>query len=472
MDTLDRILDSARNHLTKIERLGVSFTDIRYVEVERTILDYGGGKDNPPELRKAATGMDSGFGVRVLVDGAWGFASCMKVSDLERNYKKAIRMAKEVAERREEKVELAPMEPWKDRVPASPKVPFDSVDIKDKTELLKGMAGTALGHSDISSMSISYDERTSRTGYVSSEGADVAHEQVRCVTQAEFVARGVVGDPISYRGRMGGTMGFELFQDNDMNSIVEGWATTAVKLLSAKRCPSGRFPVIADPDLVGVMIHEALGHACEGDLVASGQSILKGRIGERIATGNVTVIDDPTAPGVFGSFPYDDEGAKAERKVLVDGGILKDFLLDRENAARLGMRPNGSSRAEGFNVAPLVRMSNTRIEGGEYGLEEIFSEVRNGIYAKGTRGGQVDTVKGGFQFNSQEAYLVENGEISSPLKDVSLAGDILTSLTNIDAMTRNAEWGSPGYCGKGQMVPVGNGGPFVRIQDMVMGGGL
>ena len=229
-------------------------------------------------------------------------------------------------------------------------------------------------------------------------------------------------------------------------------------------------PLVADPSLAGVFAHEALGHAVEADQVVSHESILEDKIGTVIGSKIVNIVDDSTIPGGFGSFPIDDEGVMGSRKVIIENGVLRAFILNRETAYKLDMEPNGGARAESYQVRPLVRMSNTMIEPGDHTFEELIEDIDHGIYAKGTRGGEVDTAKGTFQFNAQEAFLIENGEISVPLKDVSLSGSTLEILKKIDALTSKREFGEPGFCGKGQFIPVGDGGPYTRISSVTVGG--
>jgi TldD protein len=228
---------------------------------------------------------------------------------------------------------------------------------------------------------------------------------------------------------------------------------------------------IVDPDMTGVLVHEAFGHASEADLVLAGESILDGRLGEKLGADGVTIFDDPGMDGGFGSFPYDDEGVPGTRKVLMEDGVLTSFIHSRETAGRLGQEPNGAARAQDHSSRPLVRMSNTCMEAGDMSQEEIFETVKEGIYLKGTRGGEVDPAKGTFQFGAQEAFLVENGEVSRPLRDVALMGSILETLLNVDGIGKDFTLASPGFCGKGQTVPVCDGGPHVRFLDAVVGGG-
>jgi TldD protein len=228
---------------------------------------------------------------------------------------------------------------------------------------------------------------------------------------------------------------------------------------------------IVDPDMTGVLVHEAFGHASEADLVLAGESILDGRMGEKLGADDVTIFDDPNMEGAFGSFPYDDEGVRGGRKVLMEDGVLTAFIHSRETAGRMGLEPNGAARSQDHSSRPLVRMSNTCMEAGDMSHEELFEGVKEGIYLKGTRGGEVDPAKGTFQFGAQEAFLVEDGEVTRPLRDVALMGSILETLLNVDGIGKDFCLASPGFCGKGQTVPVCDGGPHVRFLDAVVGGG-
>jgi TldD protein len=225
-----------------------------------------------------------------------------------------------------------------------------------------------------------------------------------------------------------------------------------------------------DPKLAGVFAHEAVGHACEGDTVADGQSILQGKIGEKIGSEHVTIYDDSTYPDGWGSTKYDMEGVPAKKRLLIDRGVLKNFILNREAAGELNMTPNGGARAQSFAFRPIVRMSNTYITQGDYTFNELLEDVKNGIYVKGTRGGQVDPAKGTFQFSAEEAFQIEQGKITTPLLDVSLSGLTLEILNNIDAVAKDFGM-NVGYCGKeDQMVPAGDGSPHVRVRSAVVGG--
>jgi len=444
---------------------GAEYCDIR------TVHSYGSSievKDG--ELKKASSGEEKGAGIRVLFDGAWGFFSTNDMSKKSINniFEIAFELAKSGSKIAKEKVKLVDTDIIKDKIIWKPKKNPHDVPIQEKYKMLADMDKAVHDIENIHTVTTAYSDSTQATHFQSSEGGEISMEITRTMVQVNLVAR-EGAKVIGYRGRIGGTCGFEVF---DMyNAIEKGVKVgeSAVRVLRAKRSPSGRFPVVADHELTGVFVHEALGHATEGDIVASGDSILEGQIGNKIASDNVTIIDDSTIKNAFGSYPYDDEGVRGEKKVLIEKGVLRGYILNRETAYKLGMRSNGGARAESFAVRPIVRMSNTYIEKGDHTFEEIIEDIEFGIYAKGTRGGQVDTAKGSFQFSAQEAFLIEKGEVTTPLRDVSLSGMTLQTLNNIDCVGNDFTLGDPGFCGKGQLVPVGDGGPHIRIKEAIVG---
>jgi TldD protein len=444
---------------------GASYCDMRIGGIKGTSIEVKDG-----ELKKSSSGEEKGVGIRVLYDGVWGFYSTNEISkdSLKNALSEALKMAKSGSKLAKEKAELAEVEVIQDKVIWKPKKDPFLVSMEDKYKILAEMDSEIHKIEGIHSVTTSYSDNVLSTHFLSSEGADIFMEITRITTQVNLVAR-EGAKVVGYRGRIGGTCGFEVFDMYDPVKKGVKLGESAVRVLKAKRSPSGRFPVVADHELTGVFVHEALGHTTEADLVTSGDSILEGRIGEKIARDNITIVDDSTVKNAFGSYPYDDEGTRGERKVLIENGILKGYILNRETAHKLAMRCNGGARAQSYASRPLVRMSNTFIEKGDLSFQEILEDIDYGIYAKGTRGGQVDTAKGSFQFSAQEAFLIEKGEITSPLRDVSLSGKTLQTLMNIDAVGKDLALGDPGFCGKGQLVPVGDGGPHIRIKETVVG---
>ena len=245
-------------------------------------------------------------------------------------------------------------------------------------------------------------------------------------------------------------------------------ADIAVALLDAKLAHGGKLKAILDPELAGVFAHEAVGHASEGDLIQEGNSVLKDKTGQKIGNEMLTITDDPGLPE-FGFDPVDSEGVAVRRTEIIKNGVVNAFLHNRESLAAVGNGIAGHARGMA-GEPPLVRMSNTFIEAGDATDHEIFEECKNGIFLKGSRGGQVDPGRGVFQFNAEYGYLVKNGECTGMVRDVSLSGDILSTLHNIALCGKNRKM-SPGYCGKGgQSVPVSDGAPTILLCDAVVGG--
>ncbi|MCS7130518.1 MAG: TldD/PmbA family protein [Archaeoglobaceae archaeon] len=236
------------------------------------------------------------------------------------------------------------------------------------------------------------------------------------------------------------------------------------KLLKAKSPPSGEMNVLMNPELAGVFIHECFGHAVEADHVLQGASVLIGKIGEKIAGENVTIVDDPTIEE-FGFYPFDDEGVKAEKKVLVENGVLKSYLHSKETAKKLKGKP-GNARSEGV-AFPIVRMSNTYLAEGDLSFEELLEECKNGVFLLGSRGGETNPATGYFQFSAQYGYIVKNGELSDMIRDVSLSGNLEILK---DVKLGNEIEFDPGFCGKAfQTVPVADGAPMVLCKAKVGG---
>jgi TldD protein len=452
---IDRTLDAAA-------KAGVEHCDVRMEASSGLNLEM---RDRTVE--KAVHGSQDGVAVRVLKDGAWGFFSTNQVMSGPELVEQALKNAMVVAGG---DAVLAPVEAvtGEVRLPVS-KDPAD-VPIDEKVSFLRDLADSILDVEKASSVAIIYDDGIRDVHIAGIDGTDVRSQVTRTMVQANVTARDG-SEMVGYRLRVGGTQGFEMLDDEVLEAGAET-ARRAVALLSADHPPSGTYPMITDPELTGVFVHEAVGHAVEADLVTTGGSILEGRLGEEIGDPSVNIYDDPTIPGAFGSFPFDQEGIRGKRKDIIVDGKLVDFINSRETAARLGIPVNGGSRAMSYGVRPLVRMSNTMMGPGDMSLEELIEGIKYGVLAKGTRGGTVDTEKGTFQFSASEAHLIERGEMTAVLRDVSFTGDVLGTLRDVEGMTKETVLGQPGFCGKGdmQIVPVGDGGPFVRFKSVMIGG--
>lgn len=242
--------------------------------------------------------------------------------------------------------------------------------------------------------------------------------------------------------------------------------------LQAEEAPAGNMTVVLGPGWPGILLHEAIGHGLEGDFNRKGTSAFSGRVGERVASDLCTVVDDGTLPGRRGSLSIDDEGTPTENTVLIENGILKGYMQDKLNARLMGVKPTGNGRRESYAHLPMPRMTNTYMLPGQSDPEEIIRSVKKGLYARNFGGGQVDITSGKFVFSASEAYLIENGKITRPVKGATLIGNGPDVLTKVSMVGNDMQLDSGvGTCGKeGQSVPVGVGQPTLKIDGMTVGG--
>ena len=451
---MERIIRTAES---LARRYGVLYYEIRITEVGATQVVMENG-----QLEELSLNTEVGIGVRAF-NGAWGFSSANDMGRAE----KAIETAMKIAKLSKGNSRIYLGDPVFDRAELEAKKPVADVDIGDKLALVKE-ASSLLDGNKIVSRSVRYGDGVKRQIYFNSLGSEIETVVPRVNLVLSVTAK-ESGSMQTYWKSFGGTAGWELVEGMDLPHWTEFVKEKALSLLHAQAPPSGTFDVVMDPELTGVFIHEALGHACEADSVKNGDSILAGKLGERIAVEGLNVVDDPTLPGKFGSYIYDDEGIRAKRVDLIKDGVLVNYLTDRETSALLGLEPNGHGRAQSYAYPPLVRMGNTYVEPGDWSFDEMLEEVKNGLYMIGDKGGQVDTAGGTFTFGAKEGYIIEKGEIKAHVKDVALSGKILEVLGNIRAIGDDTRVEFPGYCGKGQVVPVDDGGPHVLTRALVGG---
>lgn len=270
----------------------------------------------------------------------------------------------------------------------------------------------------------------------------------------------------------GGRFDFGYFTDEVLQRYAKEAVHQAVVNLHAEPAPAGQMTVVLGSGWPGILLHEAVGHGLEGDFNRKGSSAFSGRIGQRVAAKGVTVIDDGTLADRRGSLNFDDEGNPTQRNVLIEDGILKGYMQDSLNARLMGVAPTGNGRRESFAHLPLPRMTNTMMLGGAYDPQEIISSVKKGIYAANFGGGQVDITSGKFVFSMSEAYLIEDGKVTRPIKGATLIGNGPDALTRVSMIGNDLQLDpGVGTCGKdGQSVPVGVGQPTLRIDGLTVGG--
>ncbi|HIH61489.1 MAG TPA: TldD/PmbA family protein [Methanobacteriales archaeon] len=433
------------------------YADIKMGESTSNSLLMKDGK-----IQEIKTGHDTGIRVRVLNRGSWGLAYTSNPSKIDKIAKKALKLSKRMGG----EVKMTPYPPIVDSIGSEARKPPSTVPVEDKKRTLLDIHKAA-SIDKIISTTINYVDTETKTLFYNSEGSNIESEEVRVALFLNTVASDGLQIQMGHDS-IGGCHGFEILEGEDLERIGRETSEKAVRLLSAKTPPSGRFTILTDPKLTGVLIHEALGHATEADLVLQDDSILKDGLGKRIGSKDVRIVDDPTMDA-FGHYHYDAEGVKASPTILVEDGILKSYLTSRETAKKLGLEPTGNARSM-ISENPIVRMSNTYLEPGDWNFDEMIEGIKYGMYLKGSRGGQVDTGKGIFQFNAAESFLIEDGEIKEPLRDVSLSGDITETLKRVDAIGSDFKM-NIGFCGKaGQTVPVGDGGPHLRVKEVMVGG--
>ena len=270
----------------------------------------------------------------------------------------------------------------------------------------------------------------------------------------------------------GGRFSYDYFSDERLKEYAQKSVDQALINIDAEAAPAGEMTVVLGAGWPGILLHEAIGHGLEGDFNRKGSSAFSGRIGERVAAKGVTVVDDGTIPDRRGSLSVDDEGTPTSKTVLIDDGILCGYMQDTLNARLMGVAPTGNGRRESYAHVPMPRMTNTYMLNGTMERDDILSSVSNGIYATNFGGGQVDIVSGKFVFSASEAYLIENGKITKPVKGATLIGNGPDVLTRVSMIGNDMSLDSGvGTCGKdGQSVPVGVGQPTLRIDGLTVGG--
>ena len=340
-----------------------------------------------------------------------------------------------------------------------------------KVALLEEADRVARGeHDAIRQVSARYADSRRRIQVANSDGLLTGDDQVRTLFSVSCVADGDAGMQTG-RESVGHTVGFELFDRVDVADLARRAANRAITKLDAVPAPSGEMPVVVGPGGGGVLFHEACGHGLEADLVAKSASVFAGRVGERVAVPEVTLVDDGTMAGEWGCYAIDDEGRPAGRNVLIQDGVLTDFMWDRLRAVKEGRASSGNGRRQGYQYLPMVRMTNTFLEGGDADPDAIVADTPSGVYVAQLGGGQVNTATGDFVFGMTEAYLIEDGRITAPIREGNLIGNGPEVLRSIDAIAGDFAMGSPGTCGKdGQGVPVGDGTPTLRVVRLTVGG--
>jgi TldD protein len=344
------------------------------------------------------------------------------------------------------------------------------VEIERKVELLRRADAAARSYDErIFQATVLYRDLVRELWVANSEGVFDGDQQTHSVLYV--IAVGKEGELIQTGMKaVAETKGFELFEEETPEEVAEEAARRAIVQLEARPAPAGTFAVVLSSEAGGTMIHEACGHGLEGDFVKRGLSVYAGKVGERVASELITIVDDGTLPNKRGTSKMDDEGHPTQRVVLIEDGMLKGYLHSRKSALETGLPRTGNGRRSSFRHLPIPRMCNTFVAPGKTPPEEIVASLEDGILVKQIGGGQVDPVSGHFVFQVMEAYLIRDGQMGEPIRGATLTGNGPQVLEEVDMVGDDLGF-AVGTCGKdGQGVPVSDAQPTLRLPSIVVGG--
>jgi TldD protein len=456
VDDLQRTLDHAL-------RNGGHFAEVFVEDRRSSNARYDDGR-----IEELVSGRDRGAGLRVVRGDTTGFAHTADLSPA--GLMRAAEAAAGAASGGGGGTRTVALEarPAPDADPGV--IQSENVAKRDKVELLgRADAAARAEGSAITSVTANYADARRRIQVANSEGLLATDDRVRTRIVVQCVASGDTGMQTGHEAP-GRTMGFELFDQFAPEDVGRTAARQALTLLDAVPAPSGRLPVVLKRGAGGVLFHEACGHGLEADFVLKDASVFTGRVGEQVATPLVTLVDDGSYGREWGTLAIDDEGHPTRRNVLIENGILTDYMWDTVRARKEGRVPSGNGRRESYRHLPYPRMTNTFLLEGTSDPDEIVRSVDYGIYCVRLGGGQVDPATGDFVFGVTEAYLIEKGEITRPIRAAQLIGNGPEVLRMVDAVGNDFEtW--TGMCGKqGQTVPVSSGQPTVLVREITVGG--
>ena len=418
------------------------------------------------KFKSAVFGISQGAGVRVISGDKTGFAYTDDIT--EEKMMRAAEIASFVAK---DGQPVGPVKVKKESRESyiTVKLPLGAVADEKRIDVMKRANQAALDYdSRIQMASISYyDEVRGRT-VANSEGLILSDE----LPLLFFIVQTLgVGNNTRHMGRerLSRHSGFEMFDEVTPEEVAKTCARESIAMLEAKDAPAGIMDVVMQNGWGGVLVHEAVGHPLEGDVIAHQTGVFTGKLGKKVASDVFTMVDDGSLSNFRGTTNFDDEGTQMKRNVLIQDGVLVKFMTDVLSAKQLKMERTGNGRRESFRYIPIPRMTNTFIEKGKDKPEDILASTKSGLFVQSLSGGSVNPVTGMFNFTCREAYLIEDGKKTTPVKGATLIGSCLDVISNIDAVGDDLDFG-PGICGKGQIAEVTAGQPTVRIRGINVGG--
>ena len=449
----DNILDYAVSH-------GADFAEIFCEDTQRSNLTVIGDK-----ILNSSLGREKGIGIR-LFNGL--NSAYIHTSDLSE--KNIFELLKQTCQFRNGEFSREALENMR-RVALNPFERYpQTVSLKEKLALTGRVVSAAkAAEEEVTSVRVKYIDMDQKVWIANSDGCFVEDNRVKTRLFMEVYCEDGGDKQSSYVGP-GAMKGFEFYDQIDVENYAREAARNAKRMLHAKECPTGRMPVIIANGFGGLFFHEACGHSLEASATAKGNSEFSGKLGQKVASDCLTLIDDGSIPGEWGSLKVDDEGVPTQKNVLIENGILKSYMVDKLNARRLGCQPTGSSRRENYRFAPTSRMTNTYIAQGTTPPEEMIANTEYGLYVKSINAGSVNPETGEFNFNTGETFLIENGKITTPVHSATLIGTGGDILQKVDMVGNDGELGQ-GYCWAASgALYIGAGQPTVHVTEMTVGG--
>ncbi|UCD01274.1 MAG: TldD/PmbA family protein [Promethearchaeota archaeon] len=477
-DELKEIDEKLINELHQITKDQVEYWDIRASVNLGTNLDFTDQRSKEVSSYKITD-----CGIRTFINGGWGFCVLKDLNrvTIKNGFQKAIKLAKLSESLSKYKFKIIEQDPMIQHFKINSKKDLEEIDIGEKIKLVIDHEKIASQYSPkIKNTHTLYLDAHTQNIFLNSFNSNIFQDLsfLRLFSLAYAQENGILQRSIN---SVAGVGGYEITETEKAKTLSSKTAKEAVELLKAKSPIGGKFTIIMDPILTGTFVHESFGHAVEADHILNKESILEGRLGEKIAIEEVNIIDNPTMSQskkfnlpyeLFGCYFIDDEGIPSQKTIIVEKGILKNYLHSLETSSRMNELPNGHGRASSSSSRPQVRMGFTYLEPQDWSLEEMIEEVKDGILCEDFQYGYTDPTTGNFQFKCKLSHQIVNGEKKQLMRDVALSGMTLEILNKITAIgDQNTYNYSDGLCGKGgQSVRVCDGGPYIRIENVTVGG--
>ncbi len=448
---IEKTLKTAKNN-------GIDFAEIFCEKKETASISFENNK-----TEKIRSGIDAGCGFRIINNNTtyYGYTNSFEEKEI-------LSLAKKVIEAAKTKNKSASIKQTAKEI--SYQKEYTDWPLKKQIKLLKEC--NAAGKSTdkrIKQIALGCASSSAEILIANTAGVNVSEKRVRTRFIAQVIATNKKITETGYES-IAAAAGFELFDGAEPLLAVKTAAQRALLNLEARPAPAGKTTVVLAGEAGGTMVHEACGHALEADFIQKKISIFnKKMLGQQIVSPLITVVDDGSLPGYYGTNFVDDEGTTTRKNILIEHGILKGFMSDLKNARLLKISPSGNGRRESYRQTPLPRMTNTYIAAGQNTYQEIVASVKEGLLVKKMGGGQVDITNGNFVFEITEGYLIKNGRVTEPVRGATLVGNGLEVLKNIDLVGNDLHF-IPGTCGKGQAAPVTDGQPTLRIPSIIVGG--